>query len=125
MNTTSDRALLERALIAIEQVMARPGVTHCADGEAGTPAAEAAAMCLTSAAALVDVAQMLLRDAPEQSPDNLSQDWQALIGHTKNASRTAHQAVLVLCSQRNLVAAQDGITVANHLPGHSAGQAAH
>ncbi|MGJ7494203.1 hypothetical protein ACSFA8_03930 [Variovorax sp. RT4R15] len=122
MKTLSDRALLERALIAIEQVMARTG--SAPDHGVGTPAGEAVAMCLTSAAALVDVAQVLLRQAPEQSPEIQSQQWQALIGHTKNASRTAHQAVLVLSSQRNLVAAQDGITLASH-PGRSAGQAAH
>lgn len=125
MDTTTDRALLERALIAIEQVMARPAVTRRTGGEAATPAAEAVAMCLTSAAALVDVAQMLLRDAPEDSQDTLAQEWQALIGHTKNASRTAHQAVLVLSTQRNLVAAQDGITVASHMTAHAAGRAAH
>ena len=123
MKTLSDRALLERALVAIEQVMARTGTAH--DQVAGTPAGEAVEMCLTAAAALVDVAQvLLLRAAPEQSPEVQSQEWQALIGHTKNASRTAHQAVLVLSSQRNLVAAQDGITLASQ-PGRSAGQAAH
>ena len=124
MNTISDRALLERALIAIEQVMARTNASLPDSDAAATPAREAIAMCLTSAAALVDVAQMLLRDSPEQSPEAMVQEWQALIGHTKAASRTAHQAVLVLSSQRNLIAAQDGITLANHHDGGLAGRAA-
>jgi hypothetical protein len=113
MTNISDRAMLERALIAIEQVMARTNASPDAGSVSDTPAREAIAMCLTSAAALVDVAQMLLREATAQSPDVLASEWQALIGHTKSASRTAHQAVLVLSSQRNLVAAQDGITVAD------------
>lgn len=125
MNSISDRALLERALIAIEQVMGRTHALEPGSDASATPAREAVAMCLTSAAALVDVAQMLLRDSPEQSPEAMVQEWQALIGHTKAASRTAHQAVLVLASQRNLVAAQDGITLANHHDGDLAGRAAH
>lgn len=124
MNTISDRALLERALIAIEQVMGRTGAAPQYTGPDATPAREAIAMCLTAAAALVDVAQMLLRDSPDQSPEAMVHEWQALIGHTKAASRTAHQAVLVLSSQRHLVAAQDGVTLARH-HGAAAHQAAH
>jgi len=122
MNHISDRAMLERALIAIEQVMARSNAASHADVLSATPAREAVTMCLTSAAALVDVAQMLLREAPAQPAEVLASEWQALIGHTKTASRTAHQAVLVLASQRNLVAAQDGITVAEPM---EASQTAH
>ena len=114
--------MLERALIAIEQVMARSNAASHADVLSATPAREAITMCLTSAAALVDVAQMLLREAPAQPAEVLASEWQALIGHTKTASRTAHQAVLVLASQRNLVAAQDGITVAEPM---EASQPAH
>jgi len=118
MNTLSDRALLERALIAIEQVMARGDARGHAND---TPAREAIAMCLTSAAALVDVAQVLLRDASSRSPEDLASEWQTLIGHTKTASRTAHQAVLVLTAQRDLVAAQDGVRVAGEsaVPEHA------
>jgi hypothetical protein len=115
MTTLSDRAMLERALIAIEQVMARAAATPASEALADTPAREAIAMCLTSAAALVDVAQMLLRDEPASSAEALVSEWQALIGHTKAASRTAHQAVLVLASQRNRLAARDGITVADNM----------
>lgn len=115
MTTLSDRAMLERALIAIEQVMARSGATPPSEVLADSPASEAIAMCLTAAAALVDVAQMLLRDAPATSAEALVSEWQALIGHTKTASRTAHQAVLVLAAQRNRLAARDGITVADEV----------
>jgi hypothetical protein len=95
-------------LIAIEQVMARASTTG---GATGTPAREAIGMCLTSAAALVDVAQMLLREAASRPPEVLASEWQALIGHTKTAGRTAHQAVLVLSAQRDLIAAQEGVRV--------------
>ncbi|MEJ8853925.1 hypothetical protein WKW79_05065 [Variovorax robiniae] len=118
MTTISERALLERALIAIEQVMARNNATGRA---ADTPARQAIEMCLTSAAALVDVAQALLRDAASRSPEALASEWQTLIGHTKTASRTAHQAVLVLSAQRDLVAAQDGVRIAGEsaVPEHA------
>ena len=126
MKTISDRALLERALIAIEQVMARCAAEPQRGNPPNTPACEAVTMCLTSAAALVDVAQMLLRDdAPNPSPEALVQEWQALIGHTKAASRTAHQAVLVLSTQRHRVAAQEGITLAESPDRHPLHQAAH
>ena len=124
MNTISDRAILERALVAIEQVMARDHAPLSAIDVAATPAREAVALCLTSAAALVDVAQMLMSDSSGQSAEALMHEWQALIGHTKAAGRTAHQAVLVLSSQRNLIAAQEGITLANHHDGDLGSQAA-
>jgi len=111
MTTISDRALLERALIGIEQVMARLGTSEGARLPAGTPAHEATNLCLTSAMALVDVAQALLRDTVALPADGGLADWQMIIGHTKNASRTAHQAALLLAAQRNLAAARGAITV--------------
>jgi hypothetical protein len=111
MNAISDRALLERALLAIEQVLAKGGASMGSGVPAGTAAYEAATMCLTCAIALVDVAQALLREPEDQSREVLSTEWQAIIAHTKNASRTAHQAALVLSAQRNLVAAQGGVSV--------------
>lgn len=109
MSTLSDRALLERALIAMEQVIAK-GTPPAASG-AGTPASEAIGMCLAAAAALVDVAQTLMRQPTQEAPEPLTQQWQAVISHTRNASRTAHQAALVLAAQRNLAAAQGGVWV--------------
>ncbi|RZL64663.1 MAG: hypothetical protein EOP81_07640 [Variovorax sp.] len=112
MKNTPDRALLERALIAIEQAMASRSAEAHGSASAPTPAEEAVMLCLTSAAALVDVAQTLLRDPPPaQSAEASVREWQALIGHTKTASRTAHQAVLLLSTQRHLVAAQEGVTL--------------
>lgn len=130
MKNISDRALLERALIAIEQVMASRTAEADDTPSGTTPAEEAMTLCLTSAVALVDVAQTLLRDdAPVQSAEASVREWQALIGHTKAASRTAHQAVLVLSTQRHLVAAQEGITLTDHPADHQKGsplqQAAH
>jgi hypothetical protein len=111
MNTLSDRAVLERALIAIEQVMGKRDVPLGWGVPVGTPAHDAASLCLTAAAALVDVAQALLREPVESSPEALEREWQSVIGHTKNAGRTAHQAVLLLSAQHHLVAAQGGIIV--------------
>ena len=81
---------------------------------AGTPAHEATSLCLTAASALVDVAQTLMRRPTETSREILSAEWQAVIAHTKNAGRTAHQAVLLLATQPNLVAAQGGSTLQGH-----------
>lgn len=111
MNTISDRALLERALIAIEQVMGKRDAALGWGVPVGTPAHEAAGLCLTAASALVDVAQTLLRQPTESSREVLSAEWQAVLAHTKNAGRTAHQAVLLLSTQQNLVAAQGGVLV--------------
>lgn len=108
MNTLSDRAMLERALIAIEQVMGRRDAASGWGVPAGTPAHEATSLCLTAASALVDVAQTLLRQPSELSREVLSAEWQAVIAHTKNAGRTAHQAVLLLAAQQNVLAAQGG-----------------
>ena len=108
MNTLSDRAMLERALIAIEQVMGKRDGASGWGVPAGTPAHEATSLCLSAASALVDVAQTLLRQPAESSREVLSAEWQAVIAHTKNAGRTAHQAVLLLDTQPNLVAAQSG-----------------
>ncbi|HYP69566.1 MAG TPA: hypothetical protein VEP93_01720 [Variovorax sp.] len=111
MNTPSDRALLERALVAIEQVMGKRDAALDWGVPVGTPAHEATSLCLTAASALVDVAQTLLRQPSETSLEVLSAEWQAVIAHTKNAGRTAHKAVLLLSTQQNLVAAQAGVIV--------------
>lgn len=112
MNTPSDRATLERALIAIEQVMGKRDAALGWGVPVHTPAHEAIGHCLTAASALVDVAQTLLREPSESSREVLSAEWQALIAHTKNAGRTAHQAVLLLSTQQNVITAQGGVMVA-------------
>ena len=111
MNTPSDRAMLERALIAVEQVLGKQDAALGWGVPVGTPAHEAIGLCLTAASALVDVAQTLLREPTESSREVLSAEWQAVIAHTKNAGRTAHQAVLLLSAQQNLVTAQGGVIV--------------
>ena len=65
MNTPSDRALLERALAAIEQVMGKRDAALDWGVPVGTAAHEATSLCLTAASALVDVAQTLLRQPTE------------------------------------------------------------
>jgi hypothetical protein len=111
MNNLSDRAVLERALIAIEQIMGKRDVPLGWGVPVGTPAHEATSLCLTAAAALVDVAQALLRESADASSEVLETEWQSILAHTKNAGRTAHQAVLLLSTQHHLVAAQGGILV--------------
>lgn len=114
MNTLSDRAMLERALIAIEQVMGKRDAALGWGVPVGTPAHEAASLCLTAASALVDVVQTLLSEPTENSRAVLSAEWQGVIAHTKNAGRTAHQAVLLLSTQQHLVAAQGGVIVSGN-----------
>ena len=111
MTTPSDRATLERALVAIEHVMGKRDAALGWGVPVGTAAHRSIGLCLEAASALVDVAQTLLREPNESSLEVLGAEWQAVIAHTKNASRTAHQAVLLLASQQNLVAAQGGVVV--------------
>ncbi|MGJ7508984.1 hypothetical protein [Variovorax sp. GT1P44] len=123
--TSIDIALLENALATIERVLAH------ADSELhGTPyhgptanvpleavrtedqrfrasaAQSAINICLSSAAALVDVSQALMSKPVDRAPDELERDWQALITHTKIASRSAYRAALVMAAQKNVLAAQ-------------------
>ena len=92
-DTISDRAMLERALIAIEQVMAalaRPG-TGC---QPARPRTRRSTLCLTSPPRSSTWRRRCCATPIASSPRCLPREWQAIIGHTKNASRTAHQAVL-------------------------------
>jgi len=111
MHTISDLAMLERALIAIEHVMGKRDVPLGTGVPVGTTAHQATTQCLTAATALIDVAQALLAEPIESSQEVLSTEWQAIIAHTKNAGRMAHQAVLLLSTERNLVSAQGGVLV--------------
>ena len=103
--------MLERALVALEHVMGKRDAALGWGVPVGTAAHGSISLCLEAASALVDVAQTLLRQPSESSLEVLSAEWQAVIAHTKNAGRTAHQAVLLLASQQNLVAAQGGVIV--------------
>jgi hypothetical protein len=42
----------------------------------------------------------------DRSGQELERDWQALITHTKIASRSAYRAALIMAAQNNLLAAQ-------------------
>lgn len=125
----SDIALLESALATIEQVLARAdsdmqGVPYIGptanmpldvlhpgkpseDGRFRTSAAQSAInICLSSAAALVDVSQALMNRSVDRSPQTLEREWQTLISHTKMASRSAYRAALIMAAQRHVLAAQ-------------------
>ena len=108
MTTLSDRAMLERALIAIEEVLGRVDGGPDARRPASTAAQQALTICLTAAANLVDAGQTLLRSPEDDSSDELTQEWRVLISHVKTASRSAHQAALVLSAEKNLSSAQSG-----------------
>ena len=128
--TPSDIALLESALATIEQVLARAdsdtaGRTvrrahrqRAARGAArGKPPERRAASApaprsppstsaSSSAAALVDVSQALLNRSHRPLAAELEREWQALIAHTKIASRSAYRAALIMAAQKNVLAAQ-------------------
>lgn len=105
--TTSESAQLACALSLIEQVLARRPASQ--EPSATTPAQEAISICLGSAAALIDVGQALLRKQHSESIDALVLEWQALIAYTKKASRSAHQAAVILAAQDHIVSAQQGV----------------
>ncbi len=124
----SDIALLESALLAIEKVLAhadselQEGPGRAADpgsGIADTPsrqddaqrfrasaAQSAVNVCLSAAAALVDVSQALMRAPGDRSWDQLRHEWQALITHTKIASRSAHRAALIMAAEDDPLSAR-------------------
>ncbi|MDM0030963.1 hypothetical protein QTI33_02270 [Variovorax sp. J22P271] len=127
--TSTEIALLESALLAIEKVLAHAdselhgtlylGPTANLPLEAlrtasqtdeqrfrASAAQTAANICLSSAAALVDVSQALLNRRSDRSDPELEREWQALITHTKIASRSAYRAALIMAAQRNVLQAQ-------------------
>ena len=127
--TSTEIALLESALLAIEKVLAHAdselqgtlylGPTANLPLEAlrtasltdeqrfrASAAQNAVNICLSSAAALVDVSQALLNRCGDRIDHELEREWQALITHTRIASRTALRAALVMAAQQNLPQAQ-------------------
>ena len=126
---TSDHTLLENALATIEQVLARadsemqgapylgttlnvpldalPPLPGDAEDRFRTSAAQSAInLCLGSAAALIDVSQALMNRSVDRSPETLEREWQAIVAHTKIASRSAYRAALIMAAQKNVLAAQ-------------------
>lgn len=128
-HSSTELALLENALVAIEKVLAH------ADAELqGTPylgptanvplealsaepptdeqrfrasaAQSAINICLSSAAALIDVSQTLMHRTSDRTPKELEREWQALITHTKIASRSAYRAALIMAAQKHVLEAQ-------------------
>jgi hypothetical protein len=114
-------ALIESALAAIEQVLARaaadqePVPFHGETLLAGLPAEEREALmrieaesyrtrpdhsaihfCLRSATALLDVSQQLLRPPVHPSPQQQEYELKRLVAHTKTAGRAAYRAALIL-----------------------------
>ena len=129
----SDAALLENALATIEQVLARadsemqgtpyfgPTVNTTLEGLEppglvgesrfhASAAQSAVSICLSSAAALVDVSKTLMhRPALSRAAPELDREWKALVAYTKTASRSAYRAALILAAQQNVRAAQVGM----------------
>ncbi|SEA14144.1 hypothetical protein SAMN05444680_101659 [Variovorax sp. YR216] len=128
-STSTDTALLESALLAIEKVLAHAdselldgpyfgtaidlpldAVDVAAQDELqrfrASPAQSAVNICLSAAAALVDVSKTLMRAPGERSPEDLEREFQALITHTKIASRSAHRAALILAEQEDALSAR-------------------
>lgn len=137
-NKPSDSALLENALATIEQVLARAdsemqGVPYfgptinasldelslpkpAEDSRFRASAAQSAMnICLSSAAALVDVSKALMHRPASQAAPELDRDWKALIAYTKMASRSAYRAALILAAQKNVLAAQGRMSAEEQL----------
>lgn len=127
--TSTEIALLENALVAIEKVLAYAdselhdtlymGPTTNLPLEAirtasqsdeqrfrASAAQNAANICLSAAAALVDVSQALLNRRTDRSAPELQREWEALITHTKIASRSAYRAALIMAAHKNVLQAQ-------------------
>jgi len=131
----SDSALLNAALATVERVLARadsdlqgapyfgptsPGFLE--DLSPAMPAGEASLrgiaeqsainICLSSAAALIDVSRTLMDRSPARSADagQREREWQALVAYTKTASRSAYRAALILAAQQSVRAALDAGT---------------
>ncbi|WP_077002507.1 hypothetical protein [Variovorax sp. KK3] len=125
----SDHALLESALATIEQVLARADndmqgapylgptlnlpldalqlAASANDNRFRSSAAQSAInLCLGSAAALIDVSQALMNRSVDRSPETLEREWQAVVAHTKIASRSAYRAALIMAAQKHVLAAQ-------------------
>ena len=126
----SDIALLESALSNIEQVLARADsdmqgapylgpTTHLpldalqrsdragGDDRFRASAAQSAInICLSSAAALIDVSQALMNRSIDRSPQTLEREWQTIVAHTKIASRSAYRAALIMAAQKHVLEAQ-------------------
>ncbi|OUL99109.1 hypothetical protein [Variovorax sp. JS1663] len=124
----SDHTLLESALATIEQVLARAdsdmqgapylgptlnlpldALPVAADGDNRfrvSAAQSAINLCLGSAAALIDVSQALMNRSVDRSPQTLEREWQAIVAHTKIASRSAYRAALIMAAQKHVLAAQ-------------------
>lgn len=102
----SERVALERALLAIENVLARTVSGTPSGIQQGAPAHEALTAGLAAAAALVDVAQTLLRTSHDPSPAVLLDEWRALVAHTEAASQRVQRMSRVLAGEKHIAAAQ-------------------
>lgn len=122
----AELSLIQSALAAIEQVLARahhelpelPFYSPTALSTLSLDAQEAAQLketatyrahptesavhfCLTSASALLDVSQTLMTQPANPSPTEQLHQWKALISHTKIAGRSAYRAALILADQKS------------------------
>jgi hypothetical protein len=114
MTSLSDQALLERALLALEEALGR------AESDAhrlpSSIAKQVSTTCIMAAAALVDVAQTLATATAPRPSDELERHWQSVITHTRHAGRSAHQAAMLLSTQKHIVAAQAARRVGGEAP---------
>ncbi|MEJ8809993.1 hypothetical protein WKW77_02885 [Variovorax ureilyticus] len=128
-STSTDIVLLENALLAIEKVLAHAdsdldggpyfglaidlpfnAIDVASHDEVqrfrASPAQSAVNICLSAAAALVDVSKTLMSAPGDRSPEDLEREFQALITHTKIASRSALRAALILAEQKDALSAR-------------------
>jgi hypothetical protein len=124
---STDIALLENALLAIEKVLAHAD-SNSQEAQSHGPAFHAAAwtedhrfnssnaaqsaanVCLSAAAALVDVSRTLISARAERKAHDIEREWDAMITYTKIASRSAHRAALIMASQQGAPATQRAVS---------------
>ena len=101
----TDVALLESALLAIEKVLAHAD-SNSQEAPYEADASQAAAnVCLSAAAALVDVSRTLINARRQSVSRDSEREWEAMITYTKIASRSAHRAALMMTAQQSAQAA--------------------
>ena len=102
ITTLSDAALIDSAVAAIGDLLARIEDDATCRPSTGRPSTErphedrAIQRCLTSAVALLDVSRTLVLKPVSPTPLESVRHWDALVRQTKTAGRAAYEAALML-----------------------------
>ncbi len=95
--TRSDAALIDSAVAAIEDLLARiEDDVSCRERTERPQENRAIRRCLASAVALLDVSRTLVLKPVAPTPAETVRHWDALVLQTKTAGRAAYEAALML-----------------------------